>query len=90
MTKITSITLLLASAALTTPALAEGDYYQGVQRQEPGAITSPARNTIGDHSRTFYFPKSGPATPAWDTTRDDRKIGDSGSDSTGDHGGLSR
>ncbi|TCV67261.1 hypothetical protein [Neorhizobium sp. S3-V5DH] len=89
MIKTTSITLLLVSAALATPALAEGDYYEGVQRQSPAAATSPGRNSLGDHSKTFYFPRSGAGSFAWNTTRDDRKIGDS-SDSSGDQGGLSR
>ena len=86
MIKTTSITLLLVSAALATPALAEGDYYEGVQRQSPAAATSPGRNSLGDHSKTFYFPKSDAGSFAWNSTRDDRKIGDS----SGDQGGLSR
>ena len=78
MIKTTSITFLLVSAALATPALAEGDYYEGVQRQSPVEAVSPGRNSLGDHSKTFYFPKSDAGSFAWNTTRDDRKIGDSG------------
>lgn len=90
MIKITSTALLLIPAALTTPALAEGEYYDGVQRQATSAITSPGQNTLGDHSRTFYFPKSNAGSLAWNTTQDDRRSGYSGSDSSGDQGGLSR
>ncbi|WP_117193444.1 hypothetical protein [Rhizobium terrae] len=78
MTKITSITLLLASAVLTTPAFAEGEYYEGVQRQSPIEAVSPMQNTLGDHSRTFYFPGSDATALASKTSRDNRKIGDSG------------
>jgi hypothetical protein len=78
MIKITSIALLLASATLSTPALAEGDYYEGVQRQSPAEAVSPGRNTLGDHSKTFYFPRSNTGSVASNTSLNDREISDSG------------
>ncbi len=78
MIKITSIAPLLIAAALTTPALAEGEYYEGVQRQSRAATTLPSQNALGDHSRTFYFPGSDVGSLGSNTSRDDRRIFDSG------------
>lgn len=54
----TTIAILLASIGVATTAAAEGDYYEGVDRQATGSVQPTPDGRIPERRNTFFFPRS--------------------------------